>query len=252
MKKKFFLAIGIALAALALSGCLNTGGSVNPELRVRYGEDRHQVAFEVVGGKAVKYVWDFGDGTTEETTVGSTTHQYQELKEYLVVLKGYGKMNSGDGGPGPGVTDPERLAFELHVFVDTRPAFEIIGFKVTVVDPVPWYVPGAPAWPEWYYPCNCQLRFELLYKRNRPEEADIMEVKWLIMDASQYSVIESAEGTEWIWYDATWEFQCTPCTGIPREYRVYVAVKLTNGDVVSFIHSIYACGPAGSGHGLPY
>ena len=40
-----------------------------------------------IDGKIVKYIWDFGDGTTQETPNPITSHTYKESKVYTVKLK---------------------------------------------------------------------------------------------------------------------------------------------------------------------
>ena len=243
MKSKIFLALGIALAALALSGCLQSTESVAPELRATFGGDRNMVVCEVGGTKAAKYVWDYGDGQTEETTLPKAVHRYAAPGQYLVSVKGYGKMNTGNGGPGPGTTDPNVLAFQLTVVVDTRPAIEIIGMKITSVDPPNWYAPGTPAWPEWHYPANVPLRFQLLVQIHRQGEIGIKDAEWIITD-SYGRIKKTANAQEWIWYEAMNDFFVYGCPGGATEYRVYLTVVFTDGSEWKTSQSIWAC-PSG-------
>jgi hypothetical protein len=243
MKKKM-MAIGILLSALLLAGCLQLPTTIgSPELMVKFGESRATVIFEVKGARALKYLWDFGDGAKEETTVPKATHHYEAPGVYLVTVKGIGKGGTGDGGPGPGVIGGESVAFQLEAVVDTRPAIEIVGMKITPVDPPNWYAPGTPAWPEWHYPACVALRFQLLYVVHRRGELEIKEVQWIITDSwGRFMKESSAE--EWIWQEAQNEFLVRGCPGGPTEYRVYLTVIFTDGSEWKTSQSIWAC-PSG-------
>jgi hypothetical protein len=243
MKKKM-LAIGGLLSAIFLAGCLQLPATTDlPELMVRFGESRNTVIFEVKGARALRYLWDFGDGTKEETTVPKATHRYEAPGVYLVTVKGIGRGGTGDGGPGPGVINGEVVAFQLEAVVDTRPAIEIVGMRITPVNPPHWYAPGTPAWPNWHYPAATPLRFELLYVVNRHGEIGIKDVRWAILDA--YGRFKKAASAyEWIWYEAAYEFIPHSCPARPMEYRVYLNVIFTDGSEWKTSQSIWAC-PSG-------
>jgi hypothetical protein len=241
MRKKALLFV-LSLSTLLLSGCFQVSEPV-AELRATFGGDRNTVVFEVVGARAARYEWDFGDGQTMETTLPKAVHRYAVPGQYLVSVKGYGKMNTGSGGPGPGTMDPNVLAFHLTMVVDTRPAIEIVGMRVTPIDPPPWYAPGTPAWPNWHYPAATHLRFELLYVVNRQGEIGIQNVQWIITD-SYGRFKKAANAFEWIWYEAMFEFIAYGCPARPTEYRVYLTVIFTDRSEWKVSQSIWAC-PSG-------
>jgi hypothetical protein len=242
MKKKL-LAVGIVFLSLVLGGCLSPT-QPSPELRVTFGASRTTVVFEVIGPRAAKYVWDFGDGNSEETTLPKVVHRYSHPGEYFVVVKAYGAGNTGEGLPGPGISNPNVLAFQLETIVDTRPAIEIIGIKITPVDPPRWYAPGTPAWPEWHYPACTILRMELLSKVNRPGEVKIVNVHWVITDA--YGRFGASQGgKEWVWYEAQNFFIAYGCPSGRTEYRVYVYIAFSDGSEYEIRQSIFACPPGG-------
>jgi len=244
--KKRMLAIGMLLSALLLAGCLQvptTTGTGSPELAVKFGDSRTTVIFEVKGARALKYVWNFGDGETGETTIPKATHYYAAPGVYLVTVEGIGKGATGDGGPGPGVGSAESVVFQIEVVVDTRPAIEIIGMKITPVDPPNWYAPGTPAWPEWHYPANVPLRFQLLVEIHRQGEIEIKDAQWIITD-SYGRIKKTANAQEWIWYEAMTDFFVYGCPGGATEYRVYLTVVFTDGSEWKTSQSIWAC-PSG-------
>lgn len=232
----------IAVLAVLLSGCIPPVVPSEPQLVCKV-VDGQTVAFRVLGGDAVRYEWVFGDGQTASTTAPSIEHRYAAPGVYVVVVEGYGRGGQGTGAPGPAPVDTERLVFRLQAVVDTRPALEIVGIQVEPVDPPNWYAPGTPAWPDWHYPACIALRFRLLTKTNRPGEIGIVDVDWKIFNAYG-QLLEDRQAIEWIWYEAMNEFVVYGCPGGPTEYRVYVAVSLSDGSVISRTQSIWAC-PSG-------
>jgi len=237
--------LAVIAIGLVLGGCLRLESIPStPELRISFGSSRNIVILEVVHGNALRYVWDFGDGNTAETTFPKVVHTYSLPGRYTVVVRGYGQANTGDGGPGPGVVDPDTLVFQLEAIVDTREALEIIGMEIIPIDPPSWYAPGTPAWPDWHFPSHTALRFRLLYRVNREGEVGILEVRWLITDAYG-RVLKMWNAEEWIWYEAMSDFRVYGCPGVRTEYRVYCNVRLTDGSEVKLVQSIWACPPSG-------
>lgn len=240
MRIKLAILVGIVLLGVFLGGCLQPQ-DVNPVLVARFLDDtRLMVQFEVVGSNAARFVWDFGDGASLETTTAQVVHRYEAGGIYVVTVEGYGRGSNGDGGPGPGASNTDVLVFRLQTVVDTRKALEVIGIEVSPVDPPNWYAPGTPAWPENHFPANVALRFRLLTKVNRPGEIGVVHVDWKVFDAYG-RLLEDQQAMEWVWYEAMTEFIVYGCPGGPTEYRVYVAVELSDGSVVQLTKSIWAC-----------
>lgn len=238
--------VAVSLALLALVGCMRQEASVPELLVIRLTSTTYE--FRVVGATASRYVWSYGDGVVEETTVPNVVHTYAGAGVYVVQVEGYGRGNGGggDGSPGAPNVPSERLIFRLSAVVDTRPALVVTGVDITPVDPPRWYAPGTPAWPAWHYPATVPLRFRLLVQENRPGEIGIVDVNWKIFNAYG-QLLEDRNGHEWIWYEAMTEFVVYGCPGGKTEYRVYVAVRLTDGSVVQLVQPIYACPPSGCG-----
>jgi len=242
--KRYVVLLALGLVGGLLGGCLRME-SVSPELRVTFGSSRNVVILEVVGSQALRYVWDFGDGTTAETTIPKVVHTYPAEGKYLVVVYGYGQHVSGDGGPGPGIIDQDRPSFQLEALVDTRPAIKIIGIEIVPIDPPPWYVPGIVTWPEWSYPASTILKFRLLYVINRPNEVTIARIGWIIT-GPYGDVLETNDSIEWMWYDAIYEFQFYGCA--PKghtNYTALVTVILSDGSVVQIRQPFRACAAGG-------
>ena len=243
----------VALLAVPLGVLLLLGGCYQPppspqenEILVTYQEPRTLVHFEVLGPKADKYVWDFGDGEKTETTNPKTFHSYSTPGIYVVSVEGHKLGSQGSGAPGPGMPGGQALLFRLEVVVDTRPAVEINGIEIRPIDPPYWYVPGAPNWPAWSFPANVALEFRVLFKFNRREEVTVRSVSWLIVDRYQ-RVIKTSNESEWIWWEATSDFRTAGCPGGPADYRVILSVLLSDDTVFRVEQIIRACPPGGCG-----
>lgn len=84
----------LIIVGLILTGC--GGGNQAPTVEITKPKDQSQamskrVSFEVKGqdkdlpsGKQLKYSWDFGDGTTEETQAAKIEHTYKAPGSYTV------------------------------------------------------------------------------------------------------------------------------------------------------------------------
>jgi len=247
MRGRALILAGIALLGLVLGGCLHPPAPApGPELVVVYGEPRTLVHFEVVGAEATKYIWDFGDGNTQETTTPKVFHHYASADVYLVKVEGYRRGATGSGAPGPGMPGGEVLLFHLEATVDTRPAVEIAGIEIKPIDPPYWYRPGSPAWPEDHFPANVALRFKAQIKTNRPQELSVESMVWYVYD-SWNRLLKSANELEWIWHEASQDFRVYGCPGGATEYRVVLVLALSDGSVVRMEKSIWACPPGGCG-----
>jgi len=223
----------------ALTGCTQQPTEGEPWLT--YEVKGLIVIFRVHGPQASQYLWDFGDGQTATTTTAEVAHTYAQAGVYVVKVEGLGPGWAGQGEPGPGNPLKPVVLFSLNRTVDLRPALEIVGMRITVVDPPYWYTPGA--WPEWHYPAACLLRFEPLVRVNRPGEVGIVQVIWYVFDNYQ-RLVGSGTGQEWIWVEAGERFLARGCPPVKAPYRVFMAVKLTTGEIVEEKQEICAC-PSG-------
>lgn len=233
--------LGALAATLFLGGCFRPPQEEQGILYVTAREGSASVAARVEGIRGAAYRWDWGDGHREETSQPTAVHSYRELGVYVITVEVIDLAQGGDGGPGPGNQIVPSVKATLTATVDLRPAIELIGVHVMVLDPPNWYDPKK--WPENCFPSCCNLRLSPILRINRPGAPTPLRAVWTVF--SEGSFVCQLEGDPaTLPYD---KFLGPGCRGGRREYQIQLVLFLRDGSVLETVKVIYACPPNGCG-----
>lgn len=230
----------LGLVGLALAGCSMLGPRQGaPELFLFYAPGDATVTAKVVGIKANLYVWDWGDGTEEETTEATAAHTYAQLGAYTVRVTVIRLTTLGSGAPGPGTKPGREVVAELSGLVDLRPAVVLSSIAVAVLNPPPWYDPKT--WPEDAFPAGCSLEVTPVLVHHRPGGPEPTRAVWTVFREGQFHLQVTGLPAV-IPYDSLYVGGCR--TNYAR-YVIHVAVFMSDGTTLTGSRSIRICAPNG-------
>lgn len=247
MRVRHGLALAAAALALLLGGC---GFAPDREPTAPQGQlalmaspGNPTVCARVLEVGGDKYAWDWGDGTTAETTTPTACHTYAEFGQYLVRVQVFKLVQGGTGLPGPGQQPIWTLLVELHAFVDIRPQAELKGIAVVPVTPPPWYDPSR--WPADHFPPGVPLKLIPILVQVTPDWPRPILGLWRLFRDGEFHY-----QTDGITAVLPGEQLLGPGCHDRRmkvPYEVLLELHLTDGSVHQARKTFYICTPQGCG-----
>lgn len=230
----------LGLLVLALAGCgLYAPRQSEPELILSYAPGALTITARVVGISGDLYIWDWGDGVTQEGTVSSATHTYDRTSLYTVRVTVAKLGTVGSGAPGPGTVPGRVVLAELSAVADLRPSLELTGIAITVLSPPSWYDPNT--WPEDAFPAGCSLEVMPVLARHRADAAEPTRAVWTVFREGRFHLQVTGLPAV-IPYDALYT---AGCGANYAYYQIQVSLFMSDGSILSGSRTIRVCSPQG-------